>query len=77
MQGHYPEELLQYWDDYDVEKGSENDRPGPELLPMDQKFVTLVYSNGGRDLEVVELPTAMKAMAIFNQMVHSLARKEQ
>jgi len=32
VQGQYPPELLQHWDDYDQRKGSENDRPDAELV---------------------------------------------
>eukprot|EP00095_Tigriopus_kingsejongensis_P000353 maker-scaffold1125_size61249-snap-gene-0.14 protein:Tk00353 transcript:maker-scaffold1125_size61249-snap-gene-0.14-mRNA-1 annotation:"haspin-like protein" len=76
-EGCYPERLLALWDDFDEERGSENDRPGPELLPMDQKFVALVFSNGGKDLEASELTNASRALSIFNQVVHALAVAEE
>lgn len=31
-QGDYPEALLHLWDEFDAEKGSENDRPGTLVL---------------------------------------------
>lgn len=31
VQGLYPSLLLKHWDDYDTEKGSENDRPGTSI----------------------------------------------
>lgn len=75
-EGRYPKKLLELWDAFDEEKGSENDRPDSDLLPHDQRFVTLVFGNGGKDLEASELTNASKAVSIFNQVVHALAVAE-
>jgi hypothetical protein len=72
-EGHYPASLLDLWDAFDEEKGSENDRPDSSLLPVDQKFIAIVFGNGGRDLEAIELTNASKAVSIFTQIVHALA----
>jgi serine/threonine-protein kinase haspin len=72
-EGYYPATLLSLWDEYDNEKGSENDRPDENLLLAEQRFVVMLLDNGGGDLEKAELSTAAKAVAIFNQVVHSLA----
>ena len=72
--GLYPEPLLACWDAFDEERGSENDRPDGDLLPDDQKFIALVFSNGGRDLEACrDLSGAAKGISIFYQVAHALA----
>ena len=71
--GHYPPQLLNLWDEYDEFRGSENDRPDRDLLPPDQLFVAIIFGNGGSDLEGKELHNAVKALAIFQQVVHALA----
>eukprot|EP00094_Tigriopus_californicus_P004158 TCALIF_04006-PA protein Name:"Similar to Haspin Putative serine/threonine-protein kinase haspin homolog (Drosophila melanogaster)" AED:0.19 eAED:0.19 QI:948/0.44/0.4/0.9/1/1/10/23/263 len=76
VEGCYPKKLLDLWDAFDEEKGSENDRPDSDLLPRDQRFVTLVFGNGGKDLEASELTNASKAVSIFNQVLHALAVAE-
>jgi len=74
--GHYPSQLLNLWDDFDELRGSENDRPDGDLLPPDQLFVAIIFGNGGSDLEGKELHNAVKALAIFQQVVHALAVAE-
>ena len=71
--GHYPPQLLNLWDEYDGLKGSENDRPDGDLLAPDQLFVAIIFGNGGSDLEGKELHNAVKALSIFQQVVHALA----
>ena len=71
--GNYPAKLLDLWDDYDQQKGSENDRPDGDLLPPEQLFVAIIFGNGGSDLEGRELHNAVKALSIFQQVVHALA----
>ena len=71
--GNYPPQLLNLWDDFDELRGSENDRPDGDLLPPDQLFVAIIFGNGGSDLEGKELHNAVKALAIFQQVVHALA----
>ena len=71
----YPQHLLDLWDAFDEEKGSENDRPDSALFEgnEDQKFICLVFGNGGTDLEATSLASASKGLAVFNQIVHALA----
>lgn len=65
--------MLELWDAHDAEKGSENDRPDSNLLPLDQRFIALKFSNGGKDLEGTTLTNAAKGLAVFSQVAHALA----
>ena len=73
----YPDDLLDKWDHYDAEKGSENDRPDASLFGLQQKFVVLELKNGGQDLENVTLTNAAQGYAIFQQVAHALAIAEE
>ena len=69
IQGNYPPILLDKWDAYQADKGSDNQRPDSYLFPVDsmQKFVVLEMSNGGEDLENVVLNNAGVGLAIFSK----------
>ncbi len=41
-----------------------------------QLFIAIVFANGGRDLEMVELTNASKAVSVFQQVAHALAVAE-
>ncbi|XP_023236360.1 uncharacterized protein PF11_0213-like isoform X2 [Centruroides sculpturatus] len=51
--GMYPEKLLQCWDKYAENRGTENDRP--DCLPSDQLFIIFEFAYGGIDLESVKV----------------------
>ena len=76
-EGAYPDDLLDKWDHYDAEKGSENDRPDASLFGLQQKFVVLELKNGGQDLENVTLTNAAQGYAVFQQVAHALAIAEE
>ena len=79
-EGRYPDTLLQKWDDYDREKGSENDRPDDSLFgdkADTQKFVSLELKNGGQDLENITLLNAAQGWAVFQQVAHATAIAEK
>ena len=44
---------------------------------MDQKFIALLFSNGGRDLEGSELANADRGLSVFFQVAHALAGEER
>ena len=78
IHGTYPQILLEKWDAYEAEKGSDNDRPDFfEAAAEMQKFVVLEMSNGGMDLENVKLSNAAVGLAIFHQVSHALAVAEK
>ena len=79
IQGNYPPILLDKWDAYQADKGSDNQRPDSYLFPVDsmQKFVVLEMSNGGEDLENVLLNNAGVGLAIFQQVAHALGIAEK
>lgn len=74
-EGRYPNKLLEKWDDYRAEKGSDNERP--DIFPAKQNFIVLELENGGEDLENVTLNNASQGWAIFQQVAHALAVAEQ
>lgn len=45
------------------------------LLPEDQRFIALLYGNGGKDLEAKELKNASESVSILFQVAHALAGK--
>ena len=47
FQGNYPDKLLNLWDAFEDEKGSENTRP--DFLPRDQLYIALEFNNGGQE----------------------------
>ena len=82
VEGDYPEELLKMWDDYNEEKGSENDRPESRIFNDEsaitkQRFAALEYENGGKDLENIVLHNGVKGLAVFLQVAHALAGKNK
>lgn len=76
-EGRYPDHLLDKWDDFDRQKGSENERPDEQLFGNSQKFVVLQLRNGGQDLENAALFNAAQGFAIFQQVAHALAIAER
>ena len=80
VEGQYPERLLELWDEYDENKGSENERPDANLFNVDantetQRFVALEYENGGEDLENIVINNSIQGLSIFLQVAFSVAGK--
>ena len=80
VEGQYPERLLELWDEYDENRGSENERPDANLFNVDtntetQLFVALEYENGGEDLENIVINNSIQGLSIFLQVAYSVAGK--
>ncbi|KAK4328817.1 hypothetical protein Pmani_000791 [Petrolisthes manimaculis] len=75
IQGRYHQDLLQLWDQYHEEKGSENDRP--DVFPDEQLYIVLEFGHCGSDLESYIFNNARDAKAVFLQIAYSLAVAEQ
>lgn len=75
VQGCYMQDLLNMWDLYHEEKGSENDRP--DLFPDSQLYIVLEFGHGGGDLESYVFNNAGESLAVFFQIAYSLAVAEQ
>ena len=80
VEGQYPKRLLELWDEYDENKGSENERPDANLFNVDtntetQLFVALEYENGGEDLENIVINNSLQGLSIFLQVAYSVAGK--
>lgn len=66
-QGSYPERLLDLWNLYDENGGSEND--SPEMFQDNQLFIVLELSNGGEDLESFTFTNAQQAYSMLKQVI--------
>ncbi|KAI5817178.1 hypothetical protein BZA77DRAFT_245542, partial [Pyronema omphalodes] len=75
VRGSFPASLLQFWDEYDENHGSENERP--DFYEDDQLFAIIGLENGGRDLEHTELRNWEEAEDVFWQVAKALARGEK
>lgn len=77
VKGSYPKHLLQAWDKYNQDEGSENERP--DLFGDDQLFIILEFEFGGRDLENMknELSSVSSAKSILHQLTAALAVAEE
>lgn len=75
VKGKYPPYLLQLWDEYNEEYGSENYRP--DTFTDNQLYCVIVQSNAGTDLERYELDSWADAESVFWQTVTALAQAEE
>uniref|UniRef100_A0A8C3NQ80 Serine/threonine-protein kinase haspin n=1 Tax=Geospiza parvula TaxID=87175 RepID=A0A8C3NQ80_GEOPR len=77
VQGAYPRYLLEAWDKFHKETGSENDRP--DFFGAQQLFMVLEFEFGGRDLERMRssFSSVASARSILHQVTASLAVAEQ
>ncbi|KAF9076999.1 hypothetical protein BDP27DRAFT_1209735 [Rhodocollybia butyracea] len=79
VRGRYPEVLLELWDQYEQEHGSESVRP--DAFSVSQAYAIIVLPNGGPDLEAYTFSNASKrwrqACSVFWQVAKALARAEQ
>lgn len=75
VEGSYHPSLLNLWDVFHEEKGSENDRP--HIFPDYQLYIVLEFGHGGQDLESFVFSNAKAALAVFLQIVYSLAVAER
>ncbi|XP_018775001.3 serine/threonine-protein kinase haspin [Serinus canaria] len=77
VQGAYPRYLLEAWDKFHKETGSENDRP--DFFGAQQLFMVLEFEFGGQDLERMRssFSSVASARSILHQVTASLAVAEQ
>uniref|UniRef100_UPI0037E88EBE serine/threonine-protein kinase haspin n=1 Tax=Semicossyphus pulcher TaxID=241346 RepID=UPI0037E88EBE len=77
VQGCYPRDFMNAWDNFDRQKGSENDRP--DFFEKDQLFIILEFEFGGSDLENSNgtLASLGVAKSILHQVTAALAVAEQ
>lgn len=70
VRGAYPQRLLDLWELYRDNKGTENDHP--EAFDEDQLYIVLELANAGEDLEAFRFSGAGQSLAALKQ-VRSLA----
>ncbi|KIY49453.1 hypothetical protein FISHEDRAFT_41926 [Fistulina hepatica ATCC 64428] len=80
VKGRYPERLLELWDAFDAERGSESVRP--DTFMLSQLYCIIVLPNGGPDLEAYKFTHGSKngwrqACSIFWQVTKALSHAEQ
>lgn len=75
VRGYFPDVLMDEWDAFDEERGSENARP--DFYEEDQLFAVILLENGGSDLEHTELRGWEEAADVFWQVALALARGER
>lgn len=75
VRGVFPQALMDEWDAYEEERGSENERP--EFYEQSQLFAVIMLEMGGRDLEHFELRGWEEANSVFWQVAIALGRGER
>ncbi|KAF7432892.1 hypothetical protein PC9H_004836 [Pleurotus ostreatus] len=80
VRGRYPELLLDLWDEYLEQNGSESVRP--DTFMVSQVYAIIVLPNGGPDLEAYTFTTPTKtgwrqASSVFWQVAKTLSHAEQ
>nr|CAD7405841.1 unnamed protein product [Timema poppensis] len=65
VQGRYPHRLIELWNIYAENKGTEND--SPEMFAEDQLFIILELTHGGTDLEAYHFQSAEQAFSVYQQ----------
>ncbi|KAF9263705.1 hypothetical protein L218DRAFT_822201, partial [Marasmius fiardii PR-910] len=80
VRGRYPQALLQLWDKYLEQNGSESVRP--DTFGVSQAYVIIALPDGGPDLEAFKFINASRtgwrqASSIFWQVTKALAHGEQ
>lgn len=77
VRGTYPERLLDAWDEFEDEKGSESIRP--DDLAEEQLYAIILLSNGGTDLEHFEFDQKhgwQQAFSVTSQIFKAVALAE-
>ncbi|XP_028779473.1 serine/threonine-protein kinase haspin homolog isoform X1 [Neltuma alba] len=73
-QGSYDASLIQAWENWDENHGSENDHP--KVFPEKQCYVVFVLQHGGKDLESFALMNFDEARSLLVQVTAGLAAAE-
>lgn len=66
VQGRYPDHLIDLWELYRDNCGTENDHP--EIFPDDQLYLIFELANGGQDLEAFTFQNALQSYSAFIQV---------
>ncbi|XP_023297390.2 serine/threonine-protein kinase haspin homolog isoform X1 [Lucilia cuprina] len=71
IKGSYPAYLQKLWEEYDLEKESENDHPN--CFTKDQQYIVLELAYSGRDLEGFQFKNAEQTFYALQQIILTLA----
>ncbi|XP_065357235.1 serine/threonine-protein kinase haspin homolog [Calliphora vicina] len=69
--GSYPPHLQKLWDEYDLEKESENDHP--RCFTSNQQYIVLELAFSGQDLEGFQFKNAEQSFHALQQIILTLA----
>lgn len=72
VEGRYPEHLLNLWDLYRENFGTEND--SPEIFEDDQLYIVLELANAGQDLEAFQFSNAQESLSAYHQVSFGVTR---
>ncbi|GAA5831740.1 hypothetical protein JCM11251_003863 [Rhodosporidiobolus azoricus] len=78
VQGSYPQELLDSWDEYKAAQSpSCVDQIRPDILPSTQLYALILLENAGSDLETYKLCTWREAASVWGQVVETIGKAEE
>lgn len=66
VKGKYPAHMVQLWEEYDENKGSDNDHPA--VFTDKQLYIVLELSYGGQDLEKFVFNNAEQSYYVLQQV---------
>lgn len=66
VKGKYPSHLQKLWEEYDLEKESENDHP--KCFTSNQIYIILELGFGGQDLEAYQFKNAEQSFYALQQV---------
>lgn len=75
VEGRYPANLLDLWNDYDTRQGTENDCP--DVFGDDQLYVVFELANCGIDLEAHVFKNAEQSFSAFKQVRSNNCQKKR
>ncbi|GAA5892504.1 hypothetical protein JCM6882_005633 [Rhodosporidiobolus microsporus] len=78
VQGAYPRQLLDSWDEYKAAQSPPcDDQIRPDALPAKQLYALILLENAGTDLETCKLRSWKEAASVWGQVVETVGAAEE